>query len=575
MVDATPPRLRRRVPPTLPIVLLGAAAAVVLLYLARTMTFWQDEWGAIFYTGSGLDILRPVNEHWSTIPLLLYRATFDLVGLHSYLPYIAQVIALHLVAVAATFVLTRHRTGWLIATLVCLPLLLLGSGAENLFWAFQTGFVGSVAFGLWALVLLDRTGRVATVGASILLVAALMSSGMGLFFLVAAFGRTIFDPTARPRVIALLLPGAAYAVWYLTVGKDPVGSTGGFAGALDLAKFAARGIGHAVGATTGLGVLPRGELLGLVLFALVAIATAWAIVKRRPPPALAGGALMAVVAMYTLIGVVRAELASDFATRSRYVYVAAFLFALIVADWLPILREGVSGGMRRRAAAVGVLSVVLVAAIVANIAALGTVRARFASQAELTRAYLALAVAHPGASWIDPASVLPGMPPLPDVLSVLERDGSPVRDDLLPGLVRPPGRPAREAALMRMVGQSFRTGPATAGADLAAPPVTTVADATVELAGRCLTTTVTGPKGRVTVQVPTGSALQITAVRDGTARARLGREEPPSLAIPLALQGGAPLEIKVPDIGDESVWSVGLELPPTVGAVEVCTTARP
>ena len=110
MLDAPPPRAGAASAPTTPDRGPRAASAgVVLLYLARSMTFWQDEWGSIAFNGGRLDIIRPVNEHWSTIPLLLYRATFALVGLHSYLPYIAEVIALHLVAVAAAFVLIRRR----------------------------------------------------------------------------------------------------------------------------------------------------------------------------------------------------------------------------------------------------------------------------------------------------------------------------------------------------------------------------------------------------------------------------------------------------------------------------------
>jgi len=157
-------------------VLLGAGAAVILMVLGRSMTFWQDEWGSITFSGGPIDFFKPVNEHWSTFPLLLYRATFGVIGLGSYLPYLAEVIALHLVAVAAAHLLLRPKTGRLVATLACVPMLLLGSGSENLFWAFQTGFVGSVAFGLWALMLLERSGRASLVGASVLLLASVMSS---------------------------------------------------------------------------------------------------------------------------------------------------------------------------------------------------------------------------------------------------------------------------------------------------------------------------------------------------------------------------------------------------------------
>ena len=59
--------------------------------------------------------------------------------------------------------LIRRRGGWIVATFVCIPLLFLGSGSENLFWAFQMAFVGSVAFGLWGLVALERSGRASAV----------------------------------------------------------------------------------------------------------------------------------------------------------------------------------------------------------------------------------------------------------------------------------------------------------------------------------------------------------------------------------------------------------------------------
>ena len=59
-----------------------------------------------------------------------------------------------------TVVLDAHTSsaygGALAAVAVAILLLVYGSGFENLFWAFQIGFVGSVALGLWALVVADR-----------------------------------------------------------------------------------------------------------------------------------------------------------------------------------------------------------------------------------------------------------------------------------------------------------------------------------------------------------------------------------------------------------------------------------
>ena len=575
MVDAPPFRRWRRAAPNAPILILAALAAAVLLYLARSMTFWQDEWGSIMFSGGPLDLIKPVNEHWSTIPLLMYRATFAIVGLHSYLPYIAQVIALHLISVAAAYMLVRRRGGWIVATLACVPLLFLGSGSENLFWAFQTGFVGSVAFGLWALVLLERSGRASAAGAAILLLASLMSSGMGLFFMVAATGRTLLDPAARPRAVAIIPAAIAYTAWYLTVGHDPVTQAGHLSGVLAVPAFVARGVGHAVGAFSGLGLLPRGNLLSVAAFGIAALATGWAVFTSRRPPALAAGALLAILAMYTLIGVVRAELESDFATRSRYVYVAAFLLVITVADWLPLLRDYANGRPRRRVALVAVLSVVLVAATLANAAAFGPIRARFASHADLTRAYVGLAMTSRGAGWVDPHSVLPGMPPLPILITTIGRFGSPLRDDLVPAVARDPGPKAREDALLRMVGSGFRIEPALGEATSLPLVLVKIDDATGTWNGACLTLTDAGDEARVTVALPSGSRLRVAASSDGGASALLGLLRSPSKRIDLELEAGAPIDVVVPDIGDGSTWTVRLDVPGVTGQIEVCRVARP
>ena len=287
MHDAPPPGRWRRLAPNAPFAVLAAVAAIVLLYLARSMTFWQDEWGSITFSGGLMDLIRPVNEHWTMFPLPLYRATFAVFGLHSYLPYIAQVIVLHLIAVAAAYVLIRRRAGWIIATLACIPLLFLGSGSENLFWAFQTTFVGSVAFGLWGLVLLERPGRPSAIGAAILLIATLTSSGMGLFFLVRRSAGRCSTRQSERGSLAVIPAATTYAVWYLTVGDDPVGGASGFAGVSLVADFVVRGVGHAVGGVSGLSFVPRGDLLAVALFVIAVVATGWAVFRARRPPALA------------------------------------------------------------------------------------------------------------------------------------------------------------------------------------------------------------------------------------------------------------------------------------------------
>ena len=52
--------------------------------------FIADEWAFLADRDGGDlgDLLRPQNEHWSTIPILVYRGLWHVVGLRSYVPYL-------------------------------------------------------------------------------------------------------------------------------------------------------------------------------------------------------------------------------------------------------------------------------------------------------------------------------------------------------------------------------------------------------------------------------------------------------------------------------------------------------
>ena len=75
--------------------LLVVAVPVVLFGLGDYHWFFRDELG--FLTGREADTLarlfEPHNEHWSTLPIVLYRAALAVFGLRSYVPYQACVLA--------------------------------------------------------------------------------------------------------------------------------------------------------------------------------------------------------------------------------------------------------------------------------------------------------------------------------------------------------------------------------------------------------------------------------------------------------------------------------------------------
>ncbi|MGH3480228.1 MAG: hypothetical protein ACRDQD_25750, partial [Nocardioidaceae bacterium] len=287
----------------LPFLVIAAFSGAALLFLGRGLTFYNDEWRWIAFDGGLIDYFRPHNEHWSTIPLLLYRGTFHFVELHSYLPYLAAVVAMHLAAVSGAYVLMRRRLPPLPSTLLALPLALLGVGGENLFWAFQTGFVGSVAFGLWALVVVERRSRYGTPATSALLLCSLMCSGMGLVMVIAVFLRAILDPGIRSRASSVVVPVIAFIAWFVLVGHrvDPTYRPEP-AGPLDASVFTVRGAGRITQAMMGLVLIPAGLVIGVASFAALCV-VALRSQRRRPGRPLALASLVSLLALYAVLGV--------------------------------------------------------------------------------------------------------------------------------------------------------------------------------------------------------------------------------------------------------------------------------
>ena len=133
----------------------------VLFRLGDYHWFFRDDF--FFITDRSLtspsDLLRPHNTHWSTIPVIAFGALWKLFGLRSYVPYQASVLLLHLTAaVLLRVIMRRAGVGPWLATAFAGVFVLFGPGSENIVWAFQIGFTGSLVFGLTQLVLADHEG---------------------------------------------------------------------------------------------------------------------------------------------------------------------------------------------------------------------------------------------------------------------------------------------------------------------------------------------------------------------------------------------------------------------------------
>ena len=130
------------------------AGLAILLWENRHLWFFGDDWEFLVKRGlhnPTLSVWQPHNEHWSTLPILLYRLLFTLFGLH-YFPYIFVAIVAHLVLAHLLWrTCLREAVDPWVATTFAALFVVLGSGAENLTWDFQVTFIGSLVFGYLAL----------------------------------------------------------------------------------------------------------------------------------------------------------------------------------------------------------------------------------------------------------------------------------------------------------------------------------------------------------------------------------------------------------------------------------------
>ena len=308
--------------------LLVATTAVIgcvaILWLARGFTFYFDEWTVILPTDPSWTVyLQPHNEHPAMLLRLIYAMLLNTVGMRTYVPYMAVLLALHATTVVLLFELVRRRVGDLIGIGAAVLLLVMGAGWENLLWAFQIGFVGSVACGLGALLLIPRMWA-----ATLLLFASLMFSGIGLFFLIAAAVWLALTPERRNDLAWLAPVALALGAWYLAYGRSgtppaPTSLAGNLAA---LPAYTVWGLAASVA-----GLIGQGGWVGpvLLLLALAALGFSW---RRRRPDGFTVGIAAALLAFYVVLGLNRAQIGYEQSGSGRYVYEGAVLWLLLLAD---------------------------------------------------------------------------------------------------------------------------------------------------------------------------------------------------------------------------------------------------
>ena len=414
------------------IAVVGAIVALVRLGLG--LTFFADEWAVIADRSISVDgLLRPFNEHWLAVTIIVYRGMLDLVGMGSYVPYLALLAVLHATVAILVYTLVRRRTLPVVAVGITLVVLFFGSGFENLYWGIQIGFVGATALGLAALLLLDDLptlpGPRRAAAATGLLIVAVMTSGYGLFMLGLVGLDVLLDPRRRRWVPLLLIPVALYGVWYLTLGRSGIATYGNPFTAATLSAlpgFIVDGLATAFGAAAG-----GGALVGRILTAGLAAWIVWLAAHRRTIPGRALACLLAIAVEYTIVGIVRAQLDVDASLYTRYAYLSGILAliggaSLFARPSIPVVR---------RPLAIAVGASVLTFSLIWNVGLLVEGRDLYAQRAELTRAYVTLGTTDPLPAGVAPGLNLILVPSPLELRRVVATYGSPMTDSLAPGFV--------------------------------------------------------------------------------------------------------------------------------------------
>ena len=347
--------------------LVQVIAFVVFVQAGRRSWFAYDDWDFLANRTAGdLHGLHvPHGDHWSALPILTYRALWQVFGLR-FGPYLVVAVVLHLTSAALLRVVMRRANvdPW-IATAAASLYALFGAGYENTTKLFALGFAGwPIVLGLSQLILADHDGpwnRRDWLGLAAGF-GAIASSGVGVPMVVAVGVATFLRRGARTAAAHTLPLAAIFVAWHVSYADSAPGSP-----LTDIVRFVQtglRGIFVDLGQSVPVAIVLVVVLVVGFVFALQPLAPA----ERRAQASLPLGMLLAAVAFFLVTGHGRASFASDtefgdIARLSHYVDVAAVLV-------LPSVAVGATAISRRLPALLPLMVLLFVIGIPGNLAAL-------------------------------------------------------------------------------------------------------------------------------------------------------------------------------------------------------------
>lgn len=331
-----------------PWLVLGAAiliSATWMLIAGNGLTFTNDDsFYYVQYVAQGFSEIEPMygleyffapsNGHLQVGGKLLYRAIFEISGAN-YFVFRAVNVAGVMICVGLFFELARRRVGDLAALAGGISLLFLGFAWENFLWAFDLHTIYALAFGLGAILALQRDDWRGDVAACGLLILSIAMIELGLAFAAGIAISVLMRPDRLRRAWIFLTPLALYGCWWVWSRQfdqpDVLFSNVRLIPSTVIDALAAV-LGSIFGVNpTGPGVpQPLTDVTpwGTAMAAFVLIALAARIARGSVPRTL-WVFLGVVLAYWSLIAL--GDRAPD---SSRYIFVGALLVLLVTADAL-------------------------------------------------------------------------------------------------------------------------------------------------------------------------------------------------------------------------------------------------
>ena len=324
---------RRPNPAIIALAVLMALVAVILFEAGSGLNFYRDEWLFIQLRREWTvdDVVAPHAEHLHLVAALLFKVLFVTAGLGEYWPYLALVVAAHLLTAGLTFAYARRRLEEGPALAAATLALFLGAGFENLLWGIQVGYVVPVAAAIGMFLGFDRGDRRGDIVASALIGVGLASQAVGLALIVPACIEILARPRRWRRIWVVAAPFALYLLWWINyrLGGPVVQNFDLSSNLAASPSFVVRSAAAGVGGLTGVEPQRYGLLAasGVLLLAVVLVARRRAsheeLVRLRV-------ASLAALTLSFLLALALGRAGSTYPPfTSRYVYVTAVFMLLL------------------------------------------------------------------------------------------------------------------------------------------------------------------------------------------------------------------------------------------------------